>query len=182
MKSLILEASTEHALLAETDGRILHLPGGPTLSKTLGAHIATFSGPYDRIILGIGPGSFTGIRVIASMGQALAFGWNIPLYSVSSLTAFAPENTDDFIVAVDARSGGIYCQTAFNTPILLPLDQASLLLSTAPLITSPHSAKILQRLPHLSTRPWLQTLPSPKLMEIHASHAHPLNLHYLSNL
>ncbi len=183
MKSLILEASTEYALLAESGGIELHLPGGASLSKTLGAEVKKFLGPFQRIIIGAGPGSFTGIRVIGSMGQALAYGWGIPLFTTPSLTGFAPENEENFAVAVDARSGGIYIQIGFNTPQLLKLEEAGRLLETIPLITSPHPAKILQRLPHLSPGQWREARPSSRMLERHATPAtQPLELRYLSHL
>jgi tRNA threonylcarbamoyladenosine biosynthesis protein TsaB len=182
MTCLILEASSEHALLAESGGKTLHLPGGASLSKSLGAEVQKFLGPFQRIIIGAGPGSFTGIRVVAAMGQALAYGWGIPLFTTSSLTAFAPQE-DDFAVAVDARSGGIYVQIGFHAPQLLTLDDAARLLQTVPLITSPHPAKILHRLPHLSTYEWREMRPCPLMLERHATLAtQPLNLHYLSNI
>ena len=183
MKSLILEASTEYALIAESDGKELHVPGGASLSKTLGAEVKKFIGPFQRVIIGAGPGSFTGIRVMGSMGQALAYGWGIPLFTTPSLSGFAPEDEDNFAVAVDARSGGIYIQLGFNAPQLLKLEEASHLLQTIPLITSPHPAKILQRLPHLSPSQWREARPSARMLERHATLAtQPLTLHYLSQL
>jgi len=181
--SLILEASTEHALLADNLGNSFHLTGGPSLSKCLGAEVQKFASgrSFQRVIIGCGPGSFTGIRVIAAMGQALAFGWGVPLLTASSLTAFAPEE-DEFAVVFDARSGGLYLQIGFDAPQLLKLEEAALILETVPLITSPHPNKILQRLPHLASRTWRETKPNPALLERHAIPASkPINLYYLSN-
>lgn len=183
MKSLILEASCEHALLAESQGAQIHLSGGPSLSKSLGAEVKKFTPPFQRIIIGTGPGSFTGIRVVAAMAQALAFGWNIPLYTTSSLTAFAPHGHDLFAVAMDARSGGIYVQVGHGAAKLLKLEEAEALFQTMPLITSPHPTKILQRLPRLSPQNWQETKPCPLLLEQYAVLAeYPLKLNYLSHL
>jgi len=185
MHSLILEASTEHALLAVSGGTCLHLPGGPTLSKSLGAEIKQFLtyAPFERIIVGTGPGSFTGIRVAASMAQALAFGWKIPLFVASSLSAFAPQTEERFAVIIDARSGGLYVQIGFETPKRLTLAEASEALADIQLLASPHPAKILTRIPHLSAKTWQETRPNPALLEQHASPAPvPLCLDYLSHL
>ena len=41
----------------------------------------------DRIGVGIGPGSFTGVRIAISYAKALALGWNVPLCGISTFDA-----------------------------------------------------------------------------------------------
>lgn len=41
----------------------------------------------DRIGAGIGPGSFTGVRIAISYAKALALGWNVPLCGITSFDA-----------------------------------------------------------------------------------------------
>ena len=41
----------------------------------------------DRIGVGIGPGSFTGVRIAISYAKALALGWTVPLRGISSFDA-----------------------------------------------------------------------------------------------
>jgi len=43
----------------------------------------------DRIIVGIGPGSFTGIRVAIAAAQGLSIGWDAQLVGMSSLALLA---------------------------------------------------------------------------------------------
>ncbi len=178
MKTLLLETSSEFALLAVLEkGQILlevRLSGGPELSKMLGAEIKKIlAPPYDRIVVGIGPGSFTGTRVGASMASALAFGWKIPLYTASSLTAFGPKT-----VAIDARMGGIYVQRGTESPLLLPLLEAAEFLSKELAIASPHPDKILARIPGLTLE---KQEPNPLLLAQHAEPAKfPLQLHYMN--
>ncbi|HVJ22164.1 MAG TPA: tRNA (adenosine(37)-N6)-threonylcarbamoyltransferase complex dimerization subunit type 1 TsaB, partial [Polyangiaceae bacterium] len=43
----------------------------------------------DRIAVGIGPGSFTGLRVGIALGEGLALGLDLPIVGVSSLRAMA---------------------------------------------------------------------------------------------
>jgi tRNA threonylcarbamoyladenosine biosynthesis protein TsaB len=41
----------------------------------------------DRLAVGIGPGSFTGVRIAISYAKSLALGWNRPLAGVNSFDA-----------------------------------------------------------------------------------------------
>ena len=43
----------------------------------------------DGLVLGSGPGSFTGIRIAAGLVQGLAFGLNIPVVCISTLRTIA---------------------------------------------------------------------------------------------
>jgi tRNA threonylcarbamoyladenosine biosynthesis protein TsaB len=179
MKILLFETSSESALLACIENGTLtyelRLSGGPELSKMLGAAVKKIlessPPPYDRIVVGIGPGSFTGTRVGASMASALAFGWKIPLYTVSSLTAFGLDT-----VAIDARMGGIYVQVGLEKPKLLSLSEAAEFLAKQPLVASPHPEKILARIPGLQIE---KRDPDPLLLAEYAILASfPLKIDY----
>lgn len=65
------------------------------------------------IAFGCGPGSFTGIRIAASLAQGLAYAGELPVIPVSSLAAAAQaayqqHGWKKLLVAVDARMGQIY--------------------------------------------------------------------------
>ena len=64
----------------------------------------------DEIYVGVGPGSYTGLRV--GVVVAKMFGWNndIPVFTVSSLALMASSVQDDgFVLAeVDARRGNSF--------------------------------------------------------------------------
>lgn len=67
----------------------------------------------DIYAFGRGPGSFTGIRIVASVVQGLAFANNKPVIPVSSLAGLAQSAylrmaCREVITAVDARMGEIY--------------------------------------------------------------------------
>jgi len=59
----------------------------------------------DRILVGVGPGSFTGIRVAIAAAYGLAIGWNAKLEGMSSLALLAAGAANDGEVAV-AITGG----------------------------------------------------------------------------
>lgn len=80
------------------------------------------------IVVGVGPGPFTGLRSGIAMARTLAFAWNVPLWGLMSLDALAwdvvaarknsAENDaetdlallveDEFVVATDARRKEVY--------------------------------------------------------------------------
>lgn len=59
----------------------------------------------DRIIVGVGPGSFTGLRVGIAAAQGLAIGWNAQLTGMSSLALLAAGATDQASVAAAMHGG-----------------------------------------------------------------------------
>lgn len=63
----------------------------------------------DQIVVGMGPGPFTGLRVGISFAQAFAWARNIALIGICSLDAIAYGiEIDEFIVATDARRKEVY--------------------------------------------------------------------------
>lgn len=66
----------------------------------------------DRIMVGVGPGSFTGIRVGIAAAQGLAIAWNCELSGMSSLALLAAgASVEDRVgAAVDGGHGELFVQ------------------------------------------------------------------------
>ena len=61
----------------------------------------------ERVVVGMGPGPFTGLRVGISFARAFAAARNIPVIGICSLDAIVIEQAD-YTVAIDARRKEIY--------------------------------------------------------------------------
>jgi tRNA threonylcarbamoyladenosine biosynthesis protein TsaB len=59
----------------------------------------------DRIVVGVGPGSFTGIRVAIAAAHGLAIGWDAELSGMSSLGLLAASANDDDEIATAVQGG-----------------------------------------------------------------------------
>ncbi len=69
-------------------GASRELPGKSALEDGMRAISDIVAGRrIERIGVGIGPGSFTGVRIAISYAKALALGWNVPLCGISTFDA-----------------------------------------------------------------------------------------------
>jgi tRNA threonylcarbamoyl adenosine modification protein YeaZ len=64
----------------------------------------------DRILVGVGPGSFTGIRVAIAAAHGLAIGWNARLTGMSSLALIAAGVRESVAVAILGGHGELFVQ------------------------------------------------------------------------
>jgi tRNA threonylcarbamoyladenosine biosynthesis protein TsaB len=66
----------------------------------------------DRILVGVGPGSFTGIRVAIAAAHGLAIGWGAELEGMSSLALLAAgaDAGGDIAAAVSGGHGELFVQ------------------------------------------------------------------------
>jgi tRNA threonylcarbamoyladenosine biosynthesis protein TsaB len=77
---------------------------------TAGQHV-------DRIAVGCGPGSFTGIRVGIAAARGLALGWGVPLTGVSSLALIAAGVDEDVAIAIAGGHGELFVQRFAAHPL-----------------------------------------------------------------
>jgi tRNA threonylcarbamoyladenosine biosynthesis protein TsaB len=164
---LLLDTSTDTGLLSLWRGGELleerHLKAGFESSKTIFPSIREILASHDlsvrdvnRWIAGIGPGSFTGVRVAVSIVQTLAFACGREWYGVSSLALWVPSHEGRFLSVFDARSGGLYCQFGersgdtvrmIGPPQRYLLQEISQLLADEPcVVVTPTPERIRERL------------------------------------
>ena len=113
--TLAIDTSTSRTLVAVIeDGSVLwsgHRDGatehGPALPSLVQEGVKGFT--IDEVVVGMGPGPFTGLRVGIAFAQSFALARGISVRGVCSLDAIAAQvNEKDFIVTVDARRKEVY--------------------------------------------------------------------------
>ena len=70
-------------------------------------------GSVGRVLAGVGPGTFTGIRIAAATARALSSGTGIPLSKNSTLDALAAPAlafSQDVLAVLDARRGQVFAR------------------------------------------------------------------------
>lgn len=120
MLTLALDTSTRTASVAlGEEGRPLaesQLPVRATHSETVLPEVDRLlracgrrPGELEAVAVGAGPGSFTGVRIAASLAKGLCFARELPLFAFSSLAAIAAGAPLGAVCAMqDARRGQVY--------------------------------------------------------------------------
>lgn len=70
----------------------------------------------DHLIVNVGPGSFTGIRVGLAFAKGFAMGLNLPLTGIDSFTAtyISLESPSDVLILIEARRQDVFGQRFLN--------------------------------------------------------------------
>lgn len=83
------------------------------IPRLAGTHLVAFveeqvahCGRPDGIAVGVGPGSFTGVRIAVTAAKAFALSWKIPVKGVSSLAAWAKAEVPGSRVVVTSERRG----------------------------------------------------------------------------
>ena len=121
---LAIDTSTERASIALAIGDETHVVTHdnvrehaqfilPLVEQLLTQAGVSFSS-LDGIVLGRGPGSFTGVRIACSVVKGLAYPHQLPVYPVSGLAAIADEvcltasGVGRVLTVIDARMHEVY--------------------------------------------------------------------------
>lgn len=114
-KVLAIDTSTSRSCVAIIEGAKVIYNGyrdgatahGPSLPELVQEALAVSD--VDEVVVGMGPGPFTGLRVGIAFAQSFALAREIPVRGVCSLDAIAAQITEkDFIITVDARRKEVY--------------------------------------------------------------------------
>lgn len=133
MLTLALDTATEHMSLALASGDGLLVEEGydagrqhleellPRILKMLHAHGREFS-DLESVIAGLGPGTFSGLRVGIATARALAQALEIPIGGCSSLNALAlglvdsaGRSTGSVMPVIDAKRGQVFTRVFRTT-------------------------------------------------------------------
>lgn len=133
--TLSLALSDGEKVLAKFDETMLRgqaerlVPEIQNLFQKVGREIKDLT----AVAVGVGPGSFTGVRVALSAARGLGLALDIPVYGVSSLQAYAYGADADVLVALDTKRGDFYvagfnkaCEEVFE-PRIMTLDEIKIL-------------------------------------------------------
>lgn len=188
MYSLLIETSTERSCIAfaKENEIVFHsdLPQGhisstfllPEIERGLNC-LCIVPQQLSSIAVGIGPGSYTGIRVGAITAKTLSYTLKIPLIGICSLETFIPSTDGTFAVIVDAKIGGIYLQKGdkqgkeirvISEPAVVPLDQFGTALAGIQTLVTPQKHSLLKRLEQRETEnswQWEECGPNPQRMQ-----------------
>lgn len=190
MTALLLDTSTEKGFFAIVDkSKILfqtYLPQGfnnsqfllPEIVKGLDS-LNMACNQLQYIAVGAGPGSYTGIRVAATVAKTLCFSCQIPLVAFCSLEGFIPVEDGPFAALIDAKISGIYGLKGFKKgsdvtditkPQVVSLQSAGEFLKEVKTLITPRSehieAKLKALYPHHS---WIWEEAAPNIAYLASS-------------
>lgn len=188
MAILVFETGTERGIVALYEGKkCLYMAGLP-----FGYHNSRFLLPkiqeglslcgllvedLEVIGVGVGPGSYTGIRVGAIAAKSLSWSKKVPLAGICTLQTLLPPEKVPFLAMIDAKISGAYVQAGgfendklvwMGEPAVVPLDQLGPYLEKAEVIVTPSAQKLEKSLQ--KTR-FYETAPDPQYMALRAEEA-----------
>lgn len=124
---LSIDASTSRASVAtvgfrpglieelEPDAQALPSESLAACVAEIFAHRSKAPSELSAFVVGLGPGSFTGLRVALALVKGLAYGGRVPVYGVSSLALLAARRPGaEFEIRIDAQQAEIYA-AAYRT-------------------------------------------------------------------
>lgn len=113
----------DEALFRMTAQRSEHAREAAEMASSLLALLATVGRSVEAVAVSAGPGSYTGLRIGASLAKGLAYGLQVPLVAVDTLRAMPVEHAADewCCPMIDARRMEVY--TCLLNPSLEPAGE-----------------------------------------------------------
>lgn len=120
MYSLIIDSATKvlYISLVENNKKILdeyYIEGNKDHAKNIVSKVDEIlknnnlkANDLDEVVVGVGPGSYTGVRMGVTIGKMLAVFLNVPLYKISTLKLMASAYEGIVLAAIDARRGNSF--------------------------------------------------------------------------
>ncbi len=119
-KTLVIDTATDYLYLAYLEDGIVkddvHEPGKndhsvkvvPKIKVILDKNKCALT-DINQVIIGIGPGSYTGVRIGVSIAKMIGYMNDVDVYRVSTLALMATASKAEYIVPfIDARRGNAY--------------------------------------------------------------------------
>lgn len=178
MLTLLIETSTEKGVaFIFQDGELVFeglLPPGlhnstellPTIGRGFKA-LGISAKDLSLIGVGVGPGSYTGMRVGAMAAKALSYACKIPMVGLCSLSCFSTVPGKSSAVIIDAKIGGAYLQVNGKAPILAALADVPDHLEGISQLITPNKGMLEVKLAQISPGSrweWEEAYPSPHTM------------------
>lgn len=118
MNLLFFDTSVDQGFVALFEEGRIHravVPAGPlfdltSIFKDLLQSTGLSIKDLNCIAVGIGPGSYTGMRKSASVACALSYATGLPLIGLSSLEGYVPQADGPFASLMDAKRGKVFFQ------------------------------------------------------------------------
>ena len=184
MLSLVIESCTERSIVALVeDNNCLYFAGMP-----FGLHNSRYLLPkieegfeylakhpqdLDCIATGIGPGSYTGMRVGATIAKSMSYSCKVPLVGITTLKGFIPSRDCNFSAIIDAKMGGSYIlkgtrdkdRIHYHTdPEICPIDQFKQKLQDVEILMGPFLDPIRKKIEQHTIDDiweWQESAPDP---------------------
>jgi tRNA threonylcarbamoyladenosine biosynthesis protein TsaB len=120
MLTLIIDTSTEQNLIAlgtlDENCEIIEIIEFSSIhssSQILFSYLEPLLEKHPKIeavVVGKGPGSYTGIRIGVAAAKGISYALKIPLIGVHGIKGLTPKQNSFYISIIDARFSGVYAQ------------------------------------------------------------------------
>jgi len=166
MVSLFIHTCTEDGLIALYDDQSVLFEGSipqglqnsryimPAIQEGLSKNHLSIT-DLSAIALTIGPGSYTGIRVGASIAKAFAFATGIKIIAIHTLYGLLPPDDGTFYALLDAKISGVYlshgkCEggnvVSLSEPDIVALNELPLKVAPQSILISPDAKRLQKKL------------------------------------